>query len=180
MWYRFLADALTVVHLSYVGFVVVGQLLIWAGLLFRWKWVRNPWFRCLHLLAIVIVALETLAGVRCPLTVWEEQLRDAVGDELADGEFVRRFLVPVLFSGNLIRDNVSGEFLAGVYYGVAALVLLTFVLAPPRFRRVSPAAAPKVGWAPPTESPVEMVGGAHPTGLAPSNQPRERKVRSPP
>ena len=133
MWYRFLADALTVVHLSYVGFVVVGQLLIWAGLLLRWRWVRNPWFRCLHLLAIVIVALETFIGMRCPLTIWEEHLRDAVGDELADGEFVRRFLVPILFSGNYIRDTFSWEFLTYCYYGVAGLVLLTFVLAPPRF-----------------------------------------------
>jgi len=134
MWYRFLADALTVVHLSYVGFVMVGQLLIWAGLVCRWRWVRNPWFRSLHLLAIAVVALETLAGVRCPLTVWEEQLREAVGDELADGEFVRRFLGPVLFSGNYIRDAFSWEFLTYCYYGAAALVLLTFVLAPPRFR----------------------------------------------
>jgi hypothetical protein len=135
MWYRVVADALTIVHLAYVLFVVIGQLLIWAGLIFRWQWVRNPWFRCLHLLAIAIVALETLAEVRCPLTVWEEQLREAVGDELADGEFVRRYLWPILFSGNYISDNFSGEVLAYCYYGTAALVLLTFVLAPPRFRR---------------------------------------------
>jgi hypothetical protein len=134
MWYRVLADAITVVHLAYVSFVVIGQLLIWAGLIFRWRWVRNPWFRCLHLLAITIVAVETLTEVRCPLTVWEEQLREAVGDELGDGEFVRRFLWPVLFSGNYISETFSGQILAYCYFGTAALVLLTFVLAPPRFR----------------------------------------------
>ena len=104
--------------------------------------MRNPWFRCLHLLAIGVVAFESLAGLRCPLTVWEETLRNALGDELGDGEFVRRFLEPILFSGNVVRDSISADFLNACYYAVAALVLLTFVLAPPRFRR--PAVAGRV------------------------------------
>jgi hypothetical protein len=160
MWYRSLADAITVVHLAYVSFVVLGQLLVWVGLLCRWRWVRNPWFRCLHLLAIAVVALETVAGVRCPLTVWEEQLRAAVGDELGDGEFVRRYLGPILFSGNYIRDNFSWDALNYCYYGVAALVVLTFVLAPPRFRRNAPltTGAPEVAIGKSTSTALSRTG----------------------
>ena len=37
--------------------------------------MRNRRFRLLHLASILIVTLEALAGVGCPLTVWEDALR---------------------------------------------------------------------------------------------------------
>ena len=70
MFYSFLADVVVGLHVAYVGFVVVGLLLILVGLLLRWSWVRNPSFRILHLLAIVTVGLEAICGIDCPLTVW--------------------------------------------------------------------------------------------------------------
>ena len=44
------------IHAAYVAFVVVGQLLIFAGWLARWQWIRNAWFRGIHVLTIFIVA----------------------------------------------------------------------------------------------------------------------------
>ena len=55
--YITLANLVVALHVGYVGFVVVGLLLIVLGLIFGWAWVRNPWFRGLHLLAITIVAV---------------------------------------------------------------------------------------------------------------------------
>jgi hypothetical protein len=65
--YRLLADTVVAVHLTYVAFVVVGMAAILVGIVLRWSWVRNFWFRTVHLLMIGIVAVESLCGVRCPL-----------------------------------------------------------------------------------------------------------------
>ena len=54
--YGLLADLVVIVHFAYVGFVVIGQLLILIGIVLRWQWIRNPWFRLIHLAMILIVA----------------------------------------------------------------------------------------------------------------------------
>src|SRR5258705_497530 len=46
---RLLADALLVVHFLIAGFIVGGLILVWIGALAGWAWVRNRWFRYLHL-----------------------------------------------------------------------------------------------------------------------------------
>ena len=56
--YLALADSLLVVHFAFVAFVVVGFILILAGLWCGWKWVRNFWFR------IFLGWLIRLAGLR--------------------------------------------------------------------------------------------------------------------
>ncbi len=71
----FLADVVLVVHFLFVAFVVGGLALVWIGALAGWQWVRHFWFRTAHLAAIVFVAGEALAGIWCPLTVWEAALR---------------------------------------------------------------------------------------------------------
>jgi hypothetical protein len=86
MFYRLAADVVVVLHAAYVWFVVFGQLAILIGILRRWAWVRNKWFRWLHLLAISIVVFESLLGIVCPLTTLEGWLRavgswDAVREE---------------------------------------------------------------------------------------------------
>ena len=58
MFYRLAADAVVVVHMAYVLFVIVGFLLTLAGCVLRWRWIRNPWFRGIHLTMILIVVFE--------------------------------------------------------------------------------------------------------------------------
>ena len=72
-----MADMIAVIHLGYVAFVVAGFILIVCGVIFSWQWIRNPWFRLSHLMAIVGVALEALLGIECPLTVLEFKLRSS-------------------------------------------------------------------------------------------------------
>src|SRR2546430_6136815 len=43
------ADLLLGVHFAIAAFIVGGLLLVWAGAARGWGWVRNPWFRYLHL-----------------------------------------------------------------------------------------------------------------------------------
>jgi len=76
-----LADSLLVIHFLFVAFVVVGQAMIMFGAAARWRWVKNRWFRIAHLMAIGVVAAQAWAGRYCPLTVWENALRHAAGEE---------------------------------------------------------------------------------------------------
>lgn len=97
MSYRLLADVLLLLHVLFVAFVVLGLLLIIAGRLLQWSWVRNPWFRLLHLVGIGIVVLQSWFGVICPLTTWEMALRDRAGDATYPGAFIAYWLDKFLY-----------------------------------------------------------------------------------
>ena len=87
------ADAVLILHFAFVLFVVGGLAMVWIGAAAGWRWVRNGWFRAAHLAAIAFVAAEALAGVWCPLTVWEDALRGT----RADKSFIARWIHRVLF-----------------------------------------------------------------------------------
>lgn len=130
--YRLLADFIMVVHFIYVLIVVGGMAAILLGLWRGWSWVRNFWFRVVHLGMIGIVAIQAIIGVLCPLTVWEYQLRVKAGDEGSPGTFISRLVHALLFF-----ELPPWVFTAG-YILFGTLVLLTFLLAPPRWPRKAP------------------------------------------
>ena len=84
-------------HVLFVAFVIVGLLLVVAGGLLSWKWVRNRTFRILHLLAIGIVVLQAWVGVICPLTTVEMWLRARAGDAVYEGSFIAHWLSAILY-----------------------------------------------------------------------------------
>lgn len=134
-WTRVLADLIVVVHATYVGFVVFGLGAILLGIVFRWSWVRNIWFRALHLIAIGIVVSESLLGIPCPLTVWEAQLRKTSGQVAYAGDFIGHWAHQLIF----FRADPWVFTLIYTLFGLA--VLVAFFLAPPRrSRRVDPSA----------------------------------------
>ena len=119
-----IADVLLVVHFGIATFVVGGLVLVWVGAALGWSWTRNPWFRYLHLGAIVFVAAEALAGVACPLTVWEDLLRGGLRPESFVGRWVQRLLY-----------YQAPEWVFTVSYVLWTLAtLLTLWLVPPRQR----------------------------------------------
>ena len=87
-----LADLVLIVHFTFVLFVVGGLGLIWIGAAAGWRWVRSFWLRAAHLAAIAYVAGEALAGVWCPLTVWEDALRGAREDKSFVARWIHRAL----------------------------------------------------------------------------------------
>src|SRR2546429_3650055 len=91
-FYGYLADVVVAAHAGYVAFVILGQLLILVGWVLGWKWIRNFWFRLLHLLAIAIVAIESVATIMCPLTTLESYLRERAGQEVSEASFMGRCL----------------------------------------------------------------------------------------
>jgi hypothetical protein len=97
VFYLVTADILLFTHVLFVAFVVIGLLMIVAGKLFSWSWVRNPWFRLAHLAAIGVVALQSWLGVICPLTTWEMVLRQRAGDSVYSGSFISHWLEEILY-----------------------------------------------------------------------------------
>ena len=119
---HWLAELILIIHFAFVLFVVGGLATIWIGAAAGWRWVRNFWFRILHLAAIVFVVVEALVGMVCPLTEWEDALRGAQGDE----GFIARWIHRVLFYS-------FPEWVFTTAYVLFALaVALTYVFLPPR------------------------------------------------
>ena len=121
-----LADLVLVFHFSIAGFIVAGLILVWIGALARWSWIRNPWFRYLHLAAIVFVAAEALLGIACPLTVWEDLLRGGARPD----SFVGRWVYRLLYYD-------APEWLFATLYAVwAAATVITLWLVPARRKQM--------------------------------------------
>ncbi|HKQ29218.1 MAG TPA: DUF2784 domain-containing protein [Burkholderiales bacterium] len=117
-----LADAVLVGHFAIAAFIVCGLLFVWIGAALGWRWIRNPWFRYLHLAAIAFVAAEALLGIACPLTAWEDLLRGSVRAE----SFIARWVHRLLYYR-------APEWVFTTAYALWTLAtLLTLWLVPPR------------------------------------------------
>ena len=130
-FYLFLSDLILVVHFAFVAFIILGFVLIWLGYFLRWRFVHNFRFRILHLLAMGFVAAESLVGMVCPLTAWENQLRIRAGQGTAYEEsFIEHWL------GGMLFYDLSNRAFTMIYSAFFVLVVLTYVFVPPRRKRV--------------------------------------------
>lgn len=121
----FLADAVLVIHVSFVFFVVCGLLAIYAGYFLKWSWVRNRLFRIVHLVAIGIVVIQSWVGVICPLTLWEMALREEAGAAVYSGSFIQHWLQSLLY-----YSAPEWVFIV-LYTGFGSLVLASWYLVRP-------------------------------------------------
>jgi hypothetical protein len=97
-FYPIAADAILIVHVLIVLFNVVSLPLIWLGCFLRWRFVRNFYFRTVHLLMIAYIAAQALVGEICPLTDWENDLRTKGGtDPRYATSFIGHWLQRLLF-----------------------------------------------------------------------------------
>lgn len=129
MLYVLAADAVLMLHVLFVAFVVVGLILIVVGRLMSWSWVRNWWFRVIHLAAIGVVVLQSWLGVICPLTKLEMYLRGKAGDAMYAGSFVAHWLESILYY------RAPAWVFAACYTAFAAIVVLSWVWVRPHRRR---------------------------------------------
>lgn len=95
--YQLLADAILVMHVSLVLFVVGGLMLIVVGKQLAWGWVNGWWFRVVHLVTVVVVVFLPWVGLRCPLTTLEVSLRAKAGLATYSESFVEHWLQRLLF-----------------------------------------------------------------------------------
>ena len=99
-------------HLAFVLFVLAGGLLV----------LRRPRVAWLHLPAAVWGVFVEFSGWLCPLTPLENALRTRAGLPLYSGDFIARFVFPVLYPDNLTRGTQ-------LMFGTAALLLNALVYA---------------------------------------------------
>ena len=118
-----LADVILAAHFAFVLFIVGGFALILAGAALAWDWIRNRKFRILHLAAIGLVTAESLLGMACPLTLWEDAARSA---HPGAPSFISRWVARLLY-----YDFPEWAF-ATVYCLFAAAVALAWYWVPPR------------------------------------------------
>ena len=93
MIYRILADAVIVIHLAFVIFVVFGGLL-------ALRWRRVVW---LHIPALTWGALIEFMGWPCPLTPLEVHLRELGGRSGYEGGFIDHYIGSLLYAEGLTR-----------------------------------------------------------------------------
>jgi hypothetical protein len=132
MRYRFLADLVVAFHALYVGFVVFGLIAILIGYARGWRWVRNRYFRILHLAAMLFVFAETVLGIDCPLTTLENQLRLGAGQGSYPGQFIGYWLDQLIFY------NFPPWVFGLIYLAFSAAIVATFWLVPIEMTRLPP------------------------------------------
>ena len=127
-----LADAILLLHVAIVLFVVGGQALILLGGWRRWAWVRSRRLRLVHAALVVFIALQAWLGQLCPLTVWEQSLRRSAGQDSYGGGFIEHWL------GRLLYVQAPWWVFVLGYSAFALLVLASWRWVPPRRRPGAP------------------------------------------
>ena len=124
--FYWLADFVLITHAAFAAFVIFGLVLILIGGSLNWSWVRNFWFRALHLLGITIIMVQSWLDVICPLTTLEMWLRQQAGMSTYEGGFIQYWLHQILF-----YDAPAQAFIAA-YSLFGLLVFLTMFKYPPK------------------------------------------------
>jgi len=91
MIFSLAADAVLLVHLLFIAFVLLGGLLVL-------RWHRLVW---LHLPAAVWGVIVESMHLQCPLTPLENSLRQAAGQAGYAGGFIEHYLMPVIYPTGL-------------------------------------------------------------------------------
>jgi hypothetical protein len=105
MLYRIAADAVVLVHLAFIIFVVCGGFL-------AWRWRRLAW---VHLPSALWGAFIEFAGWICPLTPLENKLRTLAGGVGYRTGFIEHYLVPIIYPARLT---------IGMQFAIGTLVVL--------------------------------------------------------
>jgi hypothetical protein len=98
MPYRLLADAVLLLHLGFILFVVFGALLVAR----RRRWLP------VHLAAAAWGFLVEATGAVCPLTWAELHFRRLAGDAGYQGGFIDHYLLPLIYPAGLTRELQIG------------------------------------------------------------------------
>ena len=120
-----LADALLVLPVGVVLFVVGLLPLVLLGGGRGWRWVRHRGLRLAHLGLMGFIAAQAWLGRLCPLTVWEQDLRRRAGQSAHGESFIEHWL------GRLLYWDLPWWVFVAAYTGFAALVALAWLVVRP-------------------------------------------------
>lgn len=94
MFYKFLADAILVIHLLFIVFALFGGLFV----------LYRTWAVFVHLPAAVWATFVGFTGWVCPLTPLEKHFREVSDDQGYSGGFVEHYITPVIYPAALEMD----------------------------------------------------------------------------
>src|SRR5438105_5502374 len=110
MVFKLAANALALIHLAFILFVVLGGLLLL-------RWPKLMW---IHIPAAVWGALIEFAGWYCPLTSIENHLLRRAGEAGYSGGFVAHYVFRLIYPSGLTRgiEIAIGVFVLAVNVSV--------------------------------------------------------------
>lgn len=95
MPWSFVANALVLLHLGFIVFVLFGALLV----------LRHRWVAWLHVPAFAWGAAIEFLGAVCPLTPLEQHLRTLAGEQGYTGGFIEHYVMPVIYPAGLTLET---------------------------------------------------------------------------
>ena len=82
------------IHLGFIVFVIVGGVMA-----LKWAWLMF-----LHIPAATWGVLVVINGWICPLTPWENRLRNLAGQEGYSVGFIEHYIIPLIYPPGLSRE----------------------------------------------------------------------------
>jgi hypothetical protein len=110
--YNVLANAIVLAHFLFIAFIICGGLLV----------IRWPHIAIVHLPAAVWGAVVEIFGWVCPLTPLENHFRLLAGNSSYSGDFIARYLMPVIYPENLTAT------IQQVFGGLVIIINLIFYI----------------------------------------------------
>ena len=111
---RLAADAVVLLHLGFILFVLLGGLLVL-------RWPRLVW---LHLPAAAWGMAVEFLHLYCPLTPLENHFRQAAGELGYDSGFIEHYLIPLIYPAGLTEAIQIGLGLAVLAINLPPYLLL--------------------------------------------------------
>lgn len=120
------------IHVAIIAFNVFGLIVIPLGAWAGWRFIRVLWWRALHLLALLVVALQAVLGRACFLTLWESDLAARAGETNSTVPLIQGWITKLVFWPFPIWV------FAALYIAIALYTIALWLLAPPRWPWASP------------------------------------------
>jgi len=108
--YNLFADLIVLAHFLFIAFVICGGLLV----------IRWPKIAFLHLPSAAWGVIVEFSGSICPLTPLENHFRNLAGSNQYSGDFILRYLSPVIYPDNLTTT------IQQVFGGVVIVINIIF------------------------------------------------------
>ena len=108
--YNVFTNAIVLTHFLFIAFVVCGGLLV----------IRWPRIAFVHLPAAIWGAVVEIFGWICPLTPLENHFRLLAGESSYSGDFISRYLIPLIYPENLTTS--IQQFLGGLVVAVNIII----------------------------------------------------------
>ena len=124
----FAASAIFWLHVAIIAFNLFGLVAIPLGAWCAWPFVYAFWWRAVHLLSLLTVAMQAVLGRACFLTVWQSDIAAGPGPTEH---------VPLIqgWVSKLIYWPLPLWVFAVIYVGIAVYTALLWYWVPPRWPR---------------------------------------------